>query len=381
MDRPRFYRAWLVIALIGTFAAPSSGANLHFVLLADTLDTQIGTGDDLKILREWATEIAQETGLTLNLQELSGNSLTVDNVKSVLNNLDPGSDDVVYFHYSGHGGNPGSLTWPVFYFTASDYYDTPVSFDNVVELLKPKNPRLLVVMGDCCNNYPDQSRLSPPTGKILGFDYGPAFQTLFLTYQGTVLGSGASPGQFSFGSEGYGGLFTNAMRDEFYKMAESGLGATWESLLGNVKSNVSKATNGYDPPQVPQFVVQAGQVAGHTPDDLDLDDEEDQEGNGVLEENDDTENNTGGGGISPDGVDDSSTGDNDDDSDDAEENSSISNQQDNESNESTNGTGTGGTVTVPGCGFGMTMTLGMGLAGFVVLRRRAEGGHTMDRTS
>lgn len=242
-------------------------ADLHFITLADTLDTSIGTQEDLDHARSWAQDIADNTGLRLVFYELSGHNLTADRTRSLLSNLQVASDDVVYFYYSGHGGNPGYSIWPTLYYTNTTGLGDEVSFDEVVQTLRPKNPRLLIVLTDCCNNYMWDSGY--PVSRPLPFGSADrqSFRHLFLDFQGTILITSSSPGEYGFGATGWGGVFSYSFMDSFYYLARSGQMVTWETLLTRATEETARETALAGNSQNPQYEIEGGLVAGGTPGD------------------------------------------------------------------------------------------------------------------
>lgn len=311
MHAARFYGT-VVVCVLGLTGATARAVDgdLHFVVLADTNDPTIGTVDDLANAADWAATIASYTGLTLRLESLSGDDLTVDSARSLLAGLEVTSDDVVYFFYSGHGYNPGGRKWPVLAFTGT-VLDDDVSLDEVVETLEAKSPRLLVVLADCCNNYPEPAarrwpRWRPRPSDALEHN----FRALFLQFAGTVIASGSSPGQYSLGAEGVGGLFINMFMNAVVTLGETETDLTWAEALAKTADDTLAIALGNvdelgDPDpieQEPQYEIVPGEVVAGATEDL-LDDDDDQVGDGQLTDD------TGGGDDQP--VDDAggSTGD------------------------------------------------------------------------
>jgi len=271
--------AWLLTVLLLCPAA--GGATLHFIAVVDTNDATIGTIDDLSNAVVWANKIAQYAGLTLNFQSLSGQQLSVAATRQLIDALPVGADDVVYFFYSGHGGNPGDRRWPVLYYTTTTNADN-VSMDEVVEALVPKNPRLLIVLADCCNSYPWQTgRPRAVFQNIAASAQGIAnYQRLFATFQGSVLSSGCAPGQYSLGAAGSGGVFVNNFMNALQSLAETESILTWDQVFR--KTAADTAAEAAPELQNPQYVITEGQVAGFTPDQLGLDPPGNQTGDGQL---------------------------------------------------------------------------------------------------
>lgn len=285
----------LAAIVLGLLAAPVGAADLHFILVAETNDPAIGTIDDLVNARAWAETIAANTGLALNLQTCAGDDVTLLRVSQVVNNLDVTSDDVVYFYYSGHGGNPDHRKWPVMYFLSSIASGGGgVAFDDVVTALQAKGPRLLIVLADCCNNYFDEAGRYAPR-----FDAGSPnpleienFRRLFVDFEGTVLASGSSPGEYSLGGEGFGGLFTNTFMDVFMGLARTRSDLTWDEVLSQASINTAAEAATVDHvDQHPQFAVVEGLVLSQTPDELDLGEDAGTTGDDTTNNGDDGASN------------------------------------------------------------------------------------------
>ena len=256
--------ALCVVCITGT----ASAANLHYLLLCDTLDPSIGTVDDLANSQTWARTIAEKTGLTLQLKTLYGANLTAANARAMLNALQPGSDDVVFFHYSGHGGNPGTSIWPVFCLTTNPD-DMPaseqLSFDQVVGIVRPKSPRLLVMVSDACNNYPGQTgRARPYTPPGTDPAVSQAFKDLFTAIRGEVLTTGCKPGQYSLGAPGEGGVFFNSLTTAVADLATTQSPLTWDAVMARAATLTAAAARGYNSIQEPQYQVNVTQVSGTT---------------------------------------------------------------------------------------------------------------------
>lgn len=242
-------------------AASARGADLHLVVFADTLDPAIATDVDMSNAVSWGQTIAGYTGLTLRFQSLSGELLTATRGRTVLHALSPGSDDVVYFIYSGHGGNAGDSEWPTFTLLTGSYLD----FDEVVGILQPKSQRLLVVIADCCNAPLSSGRVAPEFDVAQNALTVMNFQNLFLNFRGTVLVSSSAQGQYSLGDTLEGGLFLNAYMDTFRQMAGVVSDLTWQDVLAAASAETQQLAAQYGELQQPQYVVSTEQVAAGTP--------------------------------------------------------------------------------------------------------------------
>ncbi len=259
MCRHSNYRIVLSVLCLACFTGTAVGGNLHYFLLCDTLDPTIGTVDDLANSQAWARSVALNTGLMLQLKTLSGENLTASRAREILEAIQPASDDVIFFHYSGHGGNPGDRTWPIFYLMTSPW-DTPdeqqLSFDQVLTTLRPKNARLLVILADTCNSYPGQSgQRRPFTPPNLDAPAAQAFKELFISMRGEVLATGCKPGQFSLGGEGEGGVFFNAFTTAVSDLIGTVSPLTWDAVMAKTAADTAAEALLYEGIQEPLYTI------------------------------------------------------------------------------------------------------------------------------
>jgi hypothetical protein len=265
ISRTGYRSVQLAMLMAIGFAAAAQAANLQLIVFADTIDPTIGTDKDLIAAQNWGQAIAANTGLTLRFQSLSGHSLTPAMARTTLRNLDPGSDDVVYFVYSGHGANAGDSVWPTF--TLLTYTGDPdVDFDEVVSILQPKAQRLLIVLADCCNvPYYSGREVAVFAPAVKGPYTVENFRRLFLEFAGMIRASASSVGQYSLGDSAEGGLFLNTYMDTFQDLASDTPSLTWQQVLTQTAANTKAAAALYMEAQEPHFVIDAEQVAAAEP--------------------------------------------------------------------------------------------------------------------
>jgi len=234
----------------------STGSGIfHTIFTADTLDPSIGSSvqADLNKLNEFAQHIVQSTGMVQDSIILTGESLTKEAVIEAVKKLSVNPQDVIYFHFSGHGVNlqTGSK-WPALVTKGKQL----VEFDWIVTALKQKKPRLLIAMADACNNYPSIR------GVMRSLVIEPIKQSkLFADYKGYIVGSAASPGQWAQGKVD-GGFLTLSFLESMYESEQTTQGvsaqgtSTWKSVI----ENTSKRTRSLNMQQTPQFEVQVDKM-------------------------------------------------------------------------------------------------------------------------
>jgi len=230
--------------------ASSFAANLIAITIADTKDDSVGqlVGKDLERFSDELQKISKYTQLNLEQVVFQDDDVTPWNVLGVLQNIEISSDDVVVFFFSGHGfrtddKNPNP--WPNLYFSL---YGKGVDYQEVIDILKEKQPRLLVTVLNACNSYvPDNAiTIVHQTRSAVTFTsdldikgtmkYN--FNKLFWKKKGSINITSSKPDQYSYGNTLYGGLYTYSFLDSLEKEVRRS-GASWEHLLTTADQEVA----------------------------------------------------------------------------------------------------------------------------------------------
>ncbi len=251
---------WLLV-LVGMVAFPtfSLAATLHAIIVSDTNDESVGASVqiDQRRLQGLVKSISEYTKMALIPHYISGNQLNRANVERAINSVsDVSSDDVVFFFWSGHGFNDekSNSKYPTVYL--SDWQNT-LGLESVANMLKQKKPRLLIVIGDTCNKPMGGSRGE----EITRGEKDENYKTLFLSYRGTILASSSIKGQYSYGNNQSGGLYTNAFLSSLSKELASSGTPSWKTLMDRANTPINVGSGVI---QQPQFDVIDG--AGTTDD-------------------------------------------------------------------------------------------------------------------
>jgi hypothetical protein len=225
--------AWSLLWVI----APSPMANtLHAIVIADTRNESGASFDiDLKRIKELAGTVSIHTRLKLQLYEISGNNLTRHKVTSTLEQLSVEQNDVILFHYAGHGGRASNKSiWP-----SMDIEGGALDLEWIESILKQKNPRFLIILADTCNHFDDS--LSPVWTRNRSSRGPPqtvSYRQLFLNYRGHVFAAAAKPGQFAWGNAQYGGFFTDAFLNSLNKELTSS-NPNWHTLMKRTEAPIN----------------------------------------------------------------------------------------------------------------------------------------------
>ncbi|QTA79771.1 Caspase domain-containing protein [Desulfonema limicola] len=229
----------------------SNAVQLHLVIAADTSDSQIGrsVAVDSKKFQTLMEDIVNQSRGELVLKKivLESNALNNNNLLRAIDFPKVNPDDIFIFLYAGHGHRFQSTPtrWPLM--------DTPgrvTDFAVVIEKIKNKNPRLFILLADCCNAVIDVPlRRFLYSARELNFD---AIKQMFLISDVQIAASGSLPGQFSYGNNEQGGLFTSSFLSNLSQALLSN-GAGWEDIFQKTRQDVVNMSGLSGNEQTPQY--------------------------------------------------------------------------------------------------------------------------------
>lgn len=263
----------IVFPLVFTFSYFSNGLNaqtMHLLVFASTNDIS-------PILREGMAETRDKVqtelhevanALNLNTREAiaSGDDVNVATLWNIVDNLNPSSNDIVFFFYIGHGINKPAIDpqWPQLTFAKNhqNHAKELVSFSEIMNRLEAKNPRLLIGIAEACNALTGE--LEYYEDEILGLASlsfserdVERLKELYLDSKGKVLSSSSEPGQKSYVSS-QGGYFSSSFIDVHKEITSFSDYADWKTILEKTKSRTQtlaglRAKN--PKRQIPQYIV------------------------------------------------------------------------------------------------------------------------------
>ncbi len=232
----------------GNASAQDARTNKNITLhLVEVVNTEIGDigeacARDYKNIKNQMKGVTQALGIQLREYSVTGDDFSRKAVVNALNRLRPGSNDIVFFLYSGHGfrfSNQRSK-FPCIFLSTSEYED--LEDDNYMEMAKiydevvGKGARLNIVLSDCCNSRIDEEAPYYTKGTLLSRNNNnfslERLQDLFIRSHGSLLCSSSSPGETSV-CDMSGGYFTlsfiRSMRKEISVLNTSPV--SWENLI------------------------------------------------------------------------------------------------------------------------------------------------------
>lgn len=224
---------FFTILTTSLFVQGALAAKLVPVIIADTFDKDIGIEcvHDIALVKSWLAKVKKYTGLSGEPIVIQGHDVEPSNMLDKLENLPVEEDDVVVFYFSGHGYRTVAKLfspWPYLYFSS---YGVGLKYDDVIKLLRLKEPRLLITFADVCNKSVPLS-LAPPVYKK-AIDQGQVAQNyrhLFLESRGTIHVTSAKRGQYAWGVN-EGAIYTLAFMQVFEHYIQSSRLPVWEEIM------------------------------------------------------------------------------------------------------------------------------------------------------
>lgn len=228
---------------------------MHLVIAANTAIPDIGVScekDKVRMISEMDA-VADALGISMKQYIVDGKNLTKENVKSTLDGLQPGSNDIVVFFYSGHGfrWSNQSDQYSNMDFRYNPYTEistgTCMTLTEVTNIIESKGARLNISLADCCNS--DIGVNARSSEKFLTSRSDPNFDEkklarLFLKAKGTLMSCAASPGEVSWCNESDGGFFMFSFFQAFHEeVGYLSNDPTWDEIMANTKKYAAYKTS------------------------------------------------------------------------------------------------------------------------------------------
>jgi hypothetical protein len=231
---------------------------LHKIIFTATDDERIGSS--VKVDNDRANEeidaIAGYIGYEVVDYVYNGNKCTKQNLLTVLNGLNCSPQDIVFFYYSGHGVHANAGLEDKFpqmcMNTSIQNFFVPAR--QVEEIIRSKNPRLRIIITDCCNSIDEDGIVSVKSflaGKsgttIVKGSVADNYRRLFVNARGKIMATSSQLGQTSgcaVDREGndLGGYYSLFFWNVLVKYCEEGTSPTWKDVIATTKSAVSEVT-------------------------------------------------------------------------------------------------------------------------------------------
>ncbi len=223
---------------------------LRLIIVADTNDSKIGRSvavDSQNMQGLMEDIVSQSSGeLVLRKIVLTGASATMHNMLRAIEYPTVKPNDVIVFLYAGHGHREQntSTRWPLL-----DTVDGTADFADVIAKIKAKNPRQFIALADCCNEVVARAEARVFQRRQLSYNN---IRQMFLTSQNYLGASGSGPGQFSYGDDNSGGLFTAAFVSSLNAALTSSQ-PDWNQVFEKTVAAVRQQSGGEQIPQYEKF--------------------------------------------------------------------------------------------------------------------------------
>lgn len=237
---------WLSLLGVGLFLLISVGLltpaadaqTIHSLLVIMDADASIGpsVAADMKkvenLLRDINTKRVCRVEKTVLRSQVD--TANADAIKRWLKNVRPGSDDVVFVYFSGHGGMLPNANKTFISLQGSTLYRDEL----VRDMESARNCRLKILITDACSS--EVRRESPPT---LNPTLESALRDLFVRHKGFLHLSAATEGEYAWGTSpnpqgrGGGGFFTRSLINTIYEYPDpDGNGfVSWQEVFDATK--------------------------------------------------------------------------------------------------------------------------------------------------
>lgn len=258
----RFYSIMLAAGWLAFFGASegSIAQTVHAVVVANTTDGNIGKGvtENKENITSFLQNVMTLTGLNVATTQVDGTNFSCQSIIDAIGGLDVATDDAVFFYYAGHGFRRDNTQTKFPEFFCAGPGQATLTLSQAVASITAKHPRLIIAIADACNNFfapPPESAAAAPTGPV---DRKGALLHLFKDYRGTLIMSGAIPGEYSWymnAGSSLGGFFTNQLLDAINQNINSkGAAVRWEDIATAARKPIFVPAQ---PPvtQNPQFEV------------------------------------------------------------------------------------------------------------------------------
>ncbi len=256
---------FLICLYLSSFDLVAQGnGTLHLITSIDIVNSDIAQGcsKDYQNTNELFKAVAEMGGLNYHPVNLQFDR---EQVEAFVNNFQCAPNDVVVFLYSGHGfqyDNDGDLwPWPHLFYCNREKVDIytdacELDLEDVYDLLKEKNPRMSITLGNSCNDPLDSSEESTQTaGQKPDFSKsGGDLQKigLFTNFRGHIIASASSPGQGAYTTDEEGAYFIVELFKYIAEGLDSDQPTSWKNILEQTKNSVTERNAN----QTPQYKIE-----------------------------------------------------------------------------------------------------------------------------
>ena len=254
----------IIFALLQTVLLCANAQTFHAIVFCNTSDRSIGESMSVELANVsrnlGVLERLLEDDYLFEITRIDGPNCTGANLRQIINAMEVGPDDVVFTFYGGHGShapNNAEDPWPQYCMNTGDQSKW-IPMAQVEKWIAQKNPRLRIIMSNCCNKEQEGVTIKPMWAnderatRLDGLNAN-AFRKLFSS-KGCVMSTSSKLGQYSWCNQ-YGGLFTNQFWAAMQQLGEGKIQPDWNSLLRVASADLYANTENGRVTQTPYYKV------------------------------------------------------------------------------------------------------------------------------
>lgn len=229
---------------------------LHMFIIGDNSDGRIGAVVDFTKMQTHIAKIAELADMNLKPYYWQSSDLKVETLTQTLENLSCGTNDVVWFYYTGHGHNGENSLFGAFSLKDNANEAVSCSLDVIAAKIAARNPRLSLIMFDACNYQGTANQVYVNRNPNIYLEKE-RYTKLLRKAKGQLKASSNTAGsqKYSYGNSTDGGIFTNRFLQMFYDATIGDINeADWEKIMQNTKKKTAEeATKVVKQEQIPYF--------------------------------------------------------------------------------------------------------------------------------
>lgn len=233
-------KLFLFAMVLASGAIVSHAQTLHTIVFCNTIDESIGESMKIELMNvtNQIKKINDLIEYDVDFYKLDGPICTKANLKRAIDQLDVDEDDVILTFYGGHGSHAKNDPdpWPQYCMnTGFEDQSNWVPMSHVAKWVQAKNPRLAIILSNCCNVVQGATTIKPLWA--MGGDYtkqddvsASKYKELFSA-KGLVMATSSKVPEPSWCNAVMGGLFTSDLIDVLQMVGSGSVLPDWNSVL------------------------------------------------------------------------------------------------------------------------------------------------------
>lgn len=238
MKQSRKVILFAMMMVLGTIV--SHAQTLHTIVFCNTIDESIGESMKIELMNvtNQFKKINDLIEYDVDFYRLDGPICTKANLKRTIDQLDIEEDDVILTFYGGHGSHAKNDPdpWPQYCMnTGFEDQSNWVPMSHVAKWVQAKNPRLAIILSNCCNVVQGATTIKPLWA--MGGDYtsldgvsADKYKQLFSA-KGLVMATSSKVPEPSWCNAVMGGLFTSDLIDVLQMVGSGSVSPDWNAVL------------------------------------------------------------------------------------------------------------------------------------------------------